>query len=56
MRQSHKTEKRLIFNVILKKNEQASSTEQNVTVAIQSVYSKVGILAAKFPQSHQLLI
>ena len=43
------------FKVTLQKNEAASnfSTEQNATVVIQSVNSKVGMLAARFPQSDQ---
>lgn len=43
------------FKVTLQKNEPAFnySTEQNATVVIQSVNSKVGMLAARFPQSDQ---
>lgn len=41
------------LKVTFKKNVPAFSTKQNATVAIQSVYSKVGMLAAEFVQSDQ---
>ena len=41
------------LKVTLKKNVPVFSTEQNATVAIQSVHSNRGKLAAKFPRSDQ---
>jgi len=38
---------------MLKKNVPAFSTEQNASVVIQSVHSKVGMLAARFAQTDQ---